>query len=382
MTADCSNQSITKNGCKPSQLGMLNSELMEPIDDPDHVVPMIRTLAFESHNITSATSSFIPLDARSNSNSSNDRESIFRDNENNSGWLSRTLCSLPSTPASEAIIDDLQEFESRADSETHHAESDAERQDTEDPYSFQVEIDEDGMTQIEVTRSVDDNCWSPTTPTESLSEDNFVRGPSLSLFDQKNDVIDALLLRNPFMCSGLDTWYNVDESEQTNILVQDEPEMPRINNRSSNLEGRKNRIERLKLNLTPFELDDAAIVKGAINSKRYSPVEIQKRVHSFSTFKPTSPTTVTISPTPSSRFECYNLPNCGNISVHNAALIDWDESYDEDLCYDSDPNELLVSSAMKVHSKENAASKQALNRVSDNQSLTVSSCLDILLSVH
>jgi len=351
MTADCS---------KPSQVGMLNSESMERIDkdnsDSDDVVPMItghsassETLAFENHNITSATSPFVPLRAHndSNSNSSND-----------SGY-------------------DFQEFESREDSDTYqyqHAESsDTERQDTEDAYNLQVEIEEDGIMQIEVTRSVDmdDSCWSINI---------------LTLLDQENDVLDALLLTNWFMPACAVDWiYNVDESEQKMILQdkdEPEPEMPRTCNRSSNLEGRKKRIEHLKLNLTPFELDDAAILKGAINSKRYrgySPVHIKKRVHSFSASKSTSPTiinTATISPTPSSssRFQCYNLPNCGNPSVeNNAALIDWDESYEEDLCYDSDPHELLVSSAMKFHSKDNAGSKQALNRVSDNQSLTVSS---------
>jgi hypothetical protein len=149
------------------------------------------------------------------------------------------------------------------------------------------------------------------------------------------------------LCNGLDSWYgNDDESEDGPIAVE-EAEIPTKKNRSSNPERRRQRIQKLQLNIDPFAIDDLFFAHHSMNEK-YSPIEMNKRVYSFSDVDIKSPSS-------SCRTNFKQECNVLDISFGNACaftrtsttnLFDVEDSEDDDdeeFCYDSDPCELLVS---------------------------------------
>ena len=312
--------------------------------------------------------------------------------ESGVSWLSRTLCSLPSTPALDSSVDEnvgtfdtrenssslrsamglmsdddnTEMFDSRADFETKQCDERCPERQGPVGQNFDVEIDDYDDTQIEVTHSSDEEMHETSQqvrPTDTEPRTGRALSPLLhkqlddvmTAFKQEDGVFNSFLESNGFICSGLDSWYSADES-QLDIAECCETEMPR--NRSNFPEGRKKRIERLKINLTPFELEDSAFIKSYVNSERYSPVELDKRTQSFSAFKTPSPTSVKDLPSQSQNLQCYNFPTCGNVGVNSAALVDWDEKDEEDLCYDSDPNEILVSRAMAIQAKRDRSRRK------------------------
>jgi len=301
-------------------------------------------------------------------------------------WLGRTLCSLPASPVAIRSIDDgtCLGTESRSDDNTVSPATQYcdERQGAVSPCDFEVEIDDDGShTQIEIKHSYDNACgWS--SPYEELSE-NFCQAndsfnsnspvsPARCINRENGNVFESLLEKNSFMCTGLDNWYNtsIDDYEHEPIC-KDVPEMPR--NRSAFPAGRKKRIENLKINLTPFELDSAIFVKSSVNSKKYSPIEMEKRTRSFSQYKGSiSPTSVANTTSTTEVFSCYTLPTCGQRYSTGSALVDWDENEEDDLCYDSDPNDLLVSSPMVAQAKKQKHGETVSRSAMYNSDRTVS----------
>jgi len=301
-------------------------------------------------------------------------------------WLSHTytLCSLPS---SLRLVDDRTiDNESRSDSNSRTVDRYDDRQETKTPHNFEVEIEEEGShTQIEIKHSYENSCdWSSTddTVTESFCEadDSFhSMRPAHCMIIENENVIENLLEKNRFICTGLDTWYN-QEDDEPDPIEMDVPAVPR--NRSAFPEGRKKRIEHLKINLTPFELDNTILVKSSVNSRKYSPVQ---RVRSFSEYKGfVSPIGVATTVTPTKPYSCYTLPSCQNTYGKGSALIDWDENDEEDLCYDSDPNELLVSSPMMAQKRKEKNIGSVVESAMDNSDPTVSELMGtkILLVWH
>lgn len=382
--------SHSRDGCKLSEIGVITSSRTRTFEmdasmehkgeprpqlhgstspGPSIVKPLVDALVLEKEHVPRKSASNCD---RSNVETptsdpscadSNKNVNIFRERNNNSddiSWLRRSLCNLPTVAALEESKDyKIAELDARSDTDTC-GEWDVERRSPspEKSYNFHVEVDLNNSTQIEVltTSYCDDGNWSQTyfSEREFFPDEN---GQTLSPSQNKEEdnVINKLIEKNRFMCSGLESWYSTDESEQE-VIVSVEPEMPR--NRACHPEGRKKRIEHLKINLTPFELDEAAIVKGSVNSKKYDPLKFDKRHQSFSAFKTPSPTSVAASRSPTSRFECYELPACGHSNKNNSALVDWDEIEEEDLYYDSDPNELLLSRAMMAQAKKERKQKQ------------------------
>lgn len=276
------------------------------------------------------------------------------------------LCSLPSTLRS--MDDSTLDSEHRNDSNSSRIAEHDDRQGAVSPHNFEVEIEDDGsLTQIEIKHSYEKGCdWSSTNDTETESfyeaDSSFLSMSPVSPMQIENETIfENLLQKNRFICTGLDSWYK--EDDELDPIDQDVTEMPR--NRSTFPEGRKKRIEHLTINLTPFELDDTVLVKRSVNSRKYSPF---RRVRSFSEYKgPSSPASVANTGSPTNRFSCYALPSCQG---KGSALVDWDDNDEEDLCYDSDPNDILVSSPMIVQRKKNKGS--AIESTMDFSEPTVS----------
>jgi len=297
----------------------------------------------------------------------NKTTSIFRENNTDSedpSWMQRSFCNMQHISKIEEPIDaEVIEFDVRNDTETREGDFDTRRQSPipERTCSFHVEVDEyNDYTQIEVLRTSycadDSQSLGCSSDADNFSDKVDHRLSPLQVKSAEDNVFNKLLENNRFMCSGLESWYSMDEQDEEKF-VEVEPELPR--NRSCYPEVRKKRIEHLKINLTPFELDESAIVKGSINCKKFDPIKFEKRHQSFSSFNIPSPTSVTAlkSPTMSSRFECHELPTCGP-QANKLALVDWEENEDEDLCYDSDPNELLRSKAMVSQKKTERRKKE------------------------
>jgi hypothetical protein len=310
-------------------------------------------------------------------------------------WLDCTLGSLPSSPvALRSIDDDTLETESITDDNSPATQYRDERQGAVSPCDFEVEIDDDGShTQIEIKHSYDNSCgWSSTYEelAESFCKANDSSFTSISpvcparyIFRENGNVIESLLEKNSFMCTGLDSWYNTSsEDYEQEPICQDVPVMPR--NRSAFPAGRKKRIENLKINLTPFELDSAIFVKSSVNSKKYGPIEMEKRTRSFSQYKGAISPTSVANTTTTEHFSCYTLPICGQAYSKGSALIDWDENDEDDLCYDSDPNDLLVSSPMMAQARKQKYGEIGSRSAMYNSDRTVSELMGtkILLVWH
>lgn len=248
-------------------------------------------------------------------------------------------------------------FDSRADCEVLGSLKDEERDLSSSQYKFEVEILEGSYMQIEVQHSSEsETCYkqeSNETPTKRFCEADYLFQPLLT---RNGSVFDSLLEKNSFMCSGIDDWFVAEDSESDNC-ESFKVDLP--SNRSGYPKYREKRIEKLQINLNPFQLDQTVLVKNSLNRNRYSPIELEKRVHSFSAFKgPISPSSVVDLPSSgASNIRCHAMPTCGNIHAFNTALMDMDEPEEEDLCYDSDPNEILVSCKMTGQARKNNESK-------------------------
>lgn len=320
-----------------------------------------------------------------------------------SSWLGRSLCSQPSL---DDVTDDSRPcIESRSDCESYcrvsrrrdGVENDEEAESRE---IFSIEIDELVNDQIEVRPSTDssstDGCIDDGGGVSSSLDDAYFNNNSergLSVIMNEKDkcatVMYNFLDGNKYMacsgqwqCSG--QWYTYDSDESAQIDIEnnnDFVEAPR--NRSRNPAERKKRIEQLQLNLTPFAVDEMMFMKGSINTEKYSPVELNIRSRSFTVLSPTSVATTI----PSSRnLQCYNyneefnFPVCGS---KGAALIDWDESEEDDLCYDSDPSEFLQTKAQRqdLNQQVQALSQRPCGRISissdDNNVSSMLACLKL-----
>mmetsp|Transcript_16402 Transcript_16402/g.24620 ORF Transcript_16402/g.24620 Transcript_16402/m.24620 type:complete len:582 (+) Transcript_16402:142-1887(+) len=293
-----------------------------------------------------------------------------------SSWLGRSLCSQPSL---DDVSDDSRPcIESRSDCESYCRVSRREGVESNGALVsrelFRIEIDEMVDDQIELRPSTSSSSSSDDEDEEGVTSsldnnyfnNNSERGLSVIMNEEEKctTVMYNFLDGNKYMaCSG--QWYTYDsdelqlESESNNECVQ----VPR--NRSRNPAERKKRIEQLQLNLTPFAVDELMFMKGSINTEKYSPVELNKRSRSFTV---PSPVSVATTPPLARNFQCYNysefnLPQCGN---KGAALIDWDESEEDDVCYDSDPSEFLQTKAQRqdINQQVQALSQRPYGRIS------------------
>lgn len=262
-----------------------------------------------------------------------------------SSWITRTLCSVPSIVS--------------LDSDEEGECSSASSNDIESPnLSFPT------RERIRNTSlSCGQGCYEICAPLEV--EVGFDVGTSIEVqrvdtadHYQKNvNVIDhQIILNDPLLssqleslgylfCNGFDSWYGSDDECDDEPTVVEVAENPSKQNRSMNPESRRKRIQKLQLNLDPFHTDDLLLAHQSMNAK-YSPIEMNKRVHSFSSVDIKSPSS-------SCRTNFNHESNVLDISFGNVCtftrtpstnLFDIEESDDEEeICYDSDPGELLIS---------------------------------------
>jgi hypothetical protein len=264
----------------------------------------------------------------------------------NSSWITRTLCSVPSIVS----LDTDEEGES----------SSASSNDIESPnLSFPT------RERIRhASLSCGQHCSEICTPLEV--EVGFDVGTSIEVqrvdtvdhYEKNVNVIDHhIILNDPLLfsqleslghllCNGFDSWYGSgEECDDEPTVVEVAENNPSKQNRSINPDSRRKRIQKLQLNLDPFHTDDLLLAHQSMNAK-YSPIEMNKRVYSFSSVDIKSPSS-------SCRSNFNQESNVLDISFGNACtftrtpsknLFDIDESEDdEEMCYDSDPGELVIS---------------------------------------
>jgi hypothetical protein len=262
-----------------------------------------------------------------------------------SSWISRTLCSVPS------IVSLDTDDEECSSASSYDSKSPREWNPTRERIKhscstlghdcaaicapLEVELGYDVGTSIEVQR-VDS-----TTKYEKESSDFIHHYPVLDepFISPQNKHVAFLL------CNGLDILYGNDDDSVDELHVVEEIESPKKKNRSSNPGSRRQRIQNLQRNLAPFDVDDLFLAHQSMSAK-YSPIEMNKRVYSFSDVDIKSPSTSCKSNfrQKSSAFDISLGDTCAFARTSDINLFDVEDSEDEndeEFCYDSDPGELL-----------------------------------------
>lgn len=262
-----------------------------------------------------------------------------------SSWISRTLCTAPSIISLDTVEEDCYSSSSFDDESPHKLNPSKERiihicgSGERDP--IQLEVGFDSGASIEVCRIAD--------PDQCLQEAKMIsqqRNRSDSQRFQKKDSF------NFFLCNGLDNWYYHDEEREEKEEIRTEMNVPRNKNRCSHPQSRRDRIELLRNNLSPFQKDEISRTKQFISSK-YSPVEMNKRAFSFSDADVKSPCSVSQRQNSCGdqkksqllKISCNNACAFATVASSSSLTLSYlgdDDEYHESLCYDSDPGEVFT----------------------------------------
>lgn len=267
----------------------------------------------------------------------------MKQSEMSSSWIRRTLCSVPSivsldTDEGECSSASSSDSESPREWNPTRERIKHSRSTLGHDYSaictpLEVELGYDVGTSIEVQR-VDS-----ATKYEKESSDFIHHYPVLDehFISAKNKPLAFLL------CNGLDIWYGNDDDDSVDELhVVEEIKSPKKKNRSSNPGSRRQRIQNLQLNLAPFDVDDLVLAHQSMSAK-YSPIEMNKKVYSFSDVDIKSPSNSCKSNfrQNSSAFDISLGDTCAFTRISVFDVEDSEDENCEEFCYDSDPGELL-----------------------------------------
>ncbi len=307
------------------------------------------------------------VDKTKSQNRQGDREGEGED----MSWIERTLC-IVHTPFNAVDHSDDQNNATCApndgyDSSTYTKVNDlcrnSSREDDDDAYfSSNSSYEAEDMTE-EAEQSQD-----PITRGSTMVHGDGQKVQPSLLQEQVSDKIQLNLevlasLNNFFKESSVlcndwsSSWYN--EMEQKSEVIQTKPNFHQNrdvpHNSTSNLAARKKRVEYLRRNLTPFESDWIELNQGAINVRKYSPVECDGVKFSFSNaFVASSNMEKPGVDRPQmksfQRDDCVNEcsplidTSCGIGGTKDIEIVPSEEelSLDDDyFCYDSDPSDLM-----------------------------------------
>lgn len=145
---------------------------------------------------------------------------------------------------------------------------------------------------------------------------------------------------NGIWCNSWPDWYPDEDGHD--ILINSIDSAPVLENRARDMNTRRRRLERLRMNLTPFSFLEEELNEGAVNMERY---KRGKWARSLSDISPKSVVTssATINkPVSQMQFHCESM-NCGDEQeeIHMNALSLIHNAEEKDTGYDSDPSEIL-----------------------------------------
>lgn len=218
--------------------------------------------------------------------------------------------------------------------------------------TLEMQPNEDVPGCISITNDNDDN---EETPVQGLNLTKEMEGLNFCMATIKDKGVELSLdygqvQTNGLWCSSWHDWYADEKSVNRN---EEENSHETLRNRAINLTARRVRINSLRMNLTPFDLDDDDMAAGSINVERYTPGGLNQRTRSFSeaklsSTKKRSPFKMRLSGQP---FEWKAVSNCGEVGANkthcNASnsfdLAGASSSGDQSFYYDSDPGEYLTN---------------------------------------
>ncbi len=280
----------------------------------------------------------IPLKLKFNNNATKkdvvkiepDDEEVNENMSESLSWFSRTLCAAPT--------------DSTFDSS--HQVND-------------VGVCNDGLTHL----FEEEEEKGPEKGQDDQNTDEDERGYG-NLSDKENKVetkdsstmnnLGTFFRRSNILCDTWEDWYNMIDSKNELGLSQTDNRV--AHNRSTNMTARKKKIEYLRKNLAPFDMDQIELKEGSINTEKYSPCDHGSIYFSFSnngklkTSKRSQPIqSVMDSPdirkcTPMISRGCGNFRNIDDIPIAPSNEdLDSNDNDDDDLYYDSDPSDLMLS---------------------------------------
>lgn len=303
-----------------------------------------------------------------------------RENENENGnlsWLSRSLCGMQSSSALENIYD-----ESMGTS-FHTAACMPSCSLKENIHNDQVRDNEERIRHKEKhstclvcakdTHACDclDNVFDCTYTeyTSCSTNDDGKRKNYRLATDEHNDTelaIGTFLDANGIWCNSWPEWY--PDEDRNNLVVDSRDSVPVLEKRGRDLNTRRKRLERLRINLTPFSFLDEELDEGAINMERYKQGKWTRSLSDISPKSVLTPSTIMSKKASQMSFH-WEAINCGEENsmnggkdkmVHEMNALNFIRTVeDEDKCYDSDPSEMLCRQQYSPHLKLRKAARKS-----------------------
>lgn len=255
-------------------------------------------------------------------------------------WLSKTFCVLPSNLdtvgdlSNDGIITN-----SSFDDENICFVSD------EGSIIIEDEHDED---EIYIPARLD-NRYLPEPKTQvKRGMNSIIREQAPRSFDDAFDV----LFQNSLICNTWQNWYDEEDFQMPNIsqTVLRFRSYDYPHNSSCDPTAKKKRIQYLRQNMTPFDIDELEF--NQVPSNMHMSLELKKKTTSFSSArKKAKPRAKSAKRSPKEddcEWHSNIIATCGNFSqTQEIEIVPSDNfNYDDDndfLCYDSDPSDLIPS---------------------------------------
>jgi len=287
------------------------------------------------------------------------RSQLYDDEIENSNlsWISRSLCGIPSSSVLEHIDDEsintsfhtaactpnfLQKENSHRDIQAHNNEEKSKTY--TDVHSSTVSLTDNPAHKQKVSTCL--VCSKDVHACDCLgnvaNDGERQESGQIVIDGHNNNELTArrFLDANGLWCNSWPDWYQ--EEDGNDIVIDSKDSAPVLENRSRDVNTRRRRLERLRMNLAPFSFLEEELNEGAINMERYKKGTWTR---SLSDISPKSVATSSVIITKSvsqMKFDCDSM-NCGDeqavIPMNALNLIHTAE--EEDTGYDSDPSDLL-----------------------------------------
>jgi len=302
-----------------------------------------------------------PPPSASNIVMKNNGRQLYDDEIENSNlsWISRSLCGIPSSSALEHIDDESintsfhtaactpnakRKENSHRDIQEHHRNEEKSKTYTDVVRTSTVSLtDNPAHTQKVSTCLVCPKDAHACDCLGNVANDGERQENGQIVIDGHNNnelTARRFLDANGLWCNSWPDWYQ--EEDGNDIVIDSKDSAPVLENRSRDVNTRRRRLERLRMNLAPFSFLEEELNEGAINMERYKK---GKWTRSLSDISPKSVATSSVIITKSvsqMKFDCDSM-NCGDeqavIPMNALNLIHTAE--EEDTGYDSDPSDLL-----------------------------------------
>lgn len=312
----------------------------------------------------------------------NEHESENEHENGNLSWLSRSLCGMHSTSALENVYDEslgtsfhtaacMPSCPLKENKHNDQACDNAEKLLRNDTRTTCLVCSKDTYSCDCLDNVID--CTYTERTSLSTNDDRKWKNHRIGA-DEHNDTelaIGAFLDANGLWCNSWPEWYPDEDKE--NLVVDSRDPAPVLEKRARDLNARRRRLERLRINLTPFSFLDEELDEGAINMERYKQGDWTRSLSDVSPKSVlTSSSTNMSKPVSQINFH-WDSMNCGEENSMNCGkekmvhqqinalnLIRTVE--EEDKCYDSDPSEMLCRKQYSPHLKL----RKALRRSSES----------------